>query len=339
MAESSFRSTRDRYPRAAAGHTRVSFRTNHQIPAPVFLQQEHLLALDSIFDAFEARADSDRNEFIEKETDARLLKTVVAGADASTAESRRSQIRRLLERSVGRNTRTATIYLSKGDVVESNRFGDALNLPNTVDQMPQGFRYFFARGRISATVEVMGSKVSPGLEVSVLPDDVNVAQELFGSLQNWAEDLRPDTWLRIWSRLSNYLGVVGAVGWIGVCSGAHLVAAAWTSRYSEEAARLMKEGVNATNQYLAIQVILELQTQQLRINSLPPMGSTFWRYLVAGICISLLLGFSPPNVVALWRGRKTLRRWRSWITAVSVTIPGLILTTVLWPRLLRLFGL
>jgi hypothetical protein len=109
--------------------------------------------------------------------------------------------------------------------------------------------------------------------------------------------------------------------------------------YQPEAKQLLQQGVNANNEQKAIELTLAIISGAGSKSSWFRPGIQGWGFWIAGLALLVGLSVRPEAVIGIWEGKRRLKFWRLWIRTVWVSIPVLILRSVIWPRLLKIFGI
>jgi hypothetical protein len=115
-----------------------------------------------------------------------------------------------------------------------------------------------------------------------------------------------------------------------------------TDTYVEQAHKIVADGVNDSNQHKAIQLVLALESHDEATSKSLMSGKPGRRYWAVFAGVAFAFGsftFCPTVVIGIWKGKSKLNRWRLWTKWIFVTAPGVVFLTILWPRVLSLFGL
>jgi hypothetical protein len=232
--------------------------------------------------------------------------------------------------------------LTGGREVSAERFSEAIVQPVSEQDAPIGFSVYVAIGSVEAKVKLAdGPWTRDSLSVEIEPSDVEVTQSLFGALSNWASDVEAPKWQQRWVDFQPVLIVLLA---LCLAVGFLMVPFLNWSRAGESASRaegrkLLAEGVSPANERRAIELILAIESRYEPSGSRASlMGVRYWAYLAL-----LTLGLSctaicPHITIGVWRGKQRLRRWRTWITFLTVTIPVLIGGSLILPWILHWLG-
>jgi hypothetical protein len=186
---------------------------------------------------------------------------------------------------------------------------------------------------------------SQKLEFNVEPSDHQSSPELFGALQNWAADLGPSASLRAWARYRP-LFIILFVFWLLIGALVPTLPHARNSNddyteLSDEARKILSEGVNENNQRKAIEIILAIESHNPPAKPGPnwTFGRTYWSRYVLGAVVLFMLSSCPSVVIGIWKGKQNLKRWRLWMKWVAAGAPSTLFLTVVWPKILSILGL
>jgi hypothetical protein len=324
---------------ARPSFSRIRVATSLSVPVPILLDQSALTSLDEIFDSFTKPMQEYCEQGIADETEKDIEYSAQLGAIIS--DVRREQIRASNARKLKRDKRVCIAYLGKGRRVESDRFSGIVTRPHMASEILESFRYQFRIGAVEAIVEFSSRRYLTDFTVSVEPDDADVAQELFGALQNWAEGFQPSRWMQRWKALTPAFGFA-AIAWIALAPMFYLAARLSgdfpTGSFATQAHELLAKGVTASNQTKAIELLLAIASSYSPGGyfNITPSIALIYASVAAALTI---LYCSPPNIIGVWSGKRRLQRWRAWVRVVWVTAPTLLLSTVVWPKLLHAVGL
>jgi hypothetical protein len=303
--------------------------TNGAVGAPLLIEDTHLFALDKVFDDFIKDRTGDGEE---------------AADDAEGAHARTR----------ARRQRSVIIYLSKGRTVKSDSFSDAIKQPHVRDEEPLGFRAHLEFGQVKASVTLtklprnLAQPATPTqfqvalqqpLEFNVEPSDISAAEELFGALENWAADFAPSKLMRTWGKFRPGFAFLFLFALaLGLMFGLNGIAPqpGPDDAHHRQAHKLLQEGVNENNERKAIELLLAIESQFPLEGPRWHPGRTYWGIVIAVDLALAMLPFSPTIVIGVWDGKRKLARWKRWIRTVTVSVPVLIFTTVVWPLILRM---
>lgn len=315
----------------------LTYPTEASIPGPWLIGEGQLQALDSLYDSYLPKLQKERDALVEQKTEEILLDSIAGTAPQEHELARlRIDIRNRVSNrsSIGGEERAVTIYIPGGRTLQTIYFHEATNHPHTSDEKPLGFRSYLRVGEISVDVKLSG-RWDNELNIRVRPNEHPLAQELFGALRNWASDLQAPRWQQMWLKFS-WLPRFLLFIWLVLAGMAPLATtdSNWSESYKKEAHQLLDRGITPANQQRAIELLLAINSDYGRVHQ-KVGGPRFWSYIVFGTLILGALSKYPTLVIGIWKGKEKLKWWRMWIQAVSVTVPGLVLTTVVWPWILR----
>ena len=325
---------------------KLTFPTTRYVSGPLLIDGQALMSLDDIVDRHANALRDYREKEIEAATEKEIQRRLARGLLREEQVAAERQRIRQLKISISisrleRDSRSSVLYLKGGREVQAEKFSDAMNQPVGTEEGPVGFALYFAIGSIRATVSLANVRWSKKLSVEVEPNDADVAQSFFGALNNWASGIEAPKWQQKWLSSQSTFGTI-LVFWL--VTGLFMVPLMWNLMGGKvagrvEARKILGEGVNANNQMRAIQVLLAMETGVDVEGRTTSPGIRYWTYVGTG-ALALLCTVICPNVcIGVWKGKQSIRRWRTWITTVAVTIPLLLAGSALLPWVLHLLGL
>lgn len=320
----------------------VLYPTELQIDGPWLIDEPALRSLDGLFDIYEKRfkeiSEARVNETIEKEIDA--WKKEKAKTEEAIKEHRKYLLS--TERWRLKSERRLVVFLKGGRTVPTTSFQEAIKHPLSQEDVPTGFKYTLRAGSdLEANVEVPRISVDSPLAISTGPQAEPAAQEFFASLQNWTQDQKPAPWKQRWMRSGDLVRMLTMM-WVVMFGVFWLV----TSLDSPKAAtradahKLVEQGIKPGEEREALRQILILTSEY---STYPVIyyrpGLQYWSALLIGAALLIALNIYPQVEIGLWGGKRRIKRWHAWTTALWISIPGSIATWVVVPKLLKLGGL
>jgi hypothetical protein len=324
---------------------KLSFPTTREVHGPLLIDASQLAALDEIIDrhtlVLRDQRDKDVEIATEKEIQRRLARGQITEEQVETQRQRIKQSRLYISSRLERDNRSVALYLRGGREIQAERFTEAINQPMGGEETAIGFALFLAIGSVRATVRVSDRSWRKELGVEVEPNDIEVAQGLFGALNNWATDVEPPKWQQQWLRLK---GILAFVLFLWVLMGCFFMPIVAWSRAGEraskiEARKLLADGINEKNQQRAIALLLAIESGYDPGVKTPLLGIRYWSYVIVGMVCLIFAIICPHVCIGVWRGKQKIKMWRSWITAVTVTIPLLLVGGAVLPWVLHWLGL
>jgi hypothetical protein len=320
---------------------RVSVPTERDVQGPLLIDSNQLDALDKIIDHHVGKLAKLKEDQLDEWTEETLQDELKSGVlKEEGIDKRRPKIRDRIRNSLSRrDSRSATIYLARGKEVQADRFSDVMSQPVGQDELPLGFRMSVRVGEVRADVET--SRILENLSIDVNPNDVEAAQELFGALSNWASDIEASRWQQNWLKIRFAILLILSV-WLFmglIVVPLALINNAGTDAAKAEAHKLLAAGVNQDNEKRALELILAIQSEYDPGVRAQPLGVRYWSYFCVGALALLVASICPKISIGVWGGKPRLKRWRSWITTVAVTIPVLIAGSFILPWALHFLGL
>lgn len=325
---------------------KVSYPTEARIPRPLLVAEDQLKRLDQILDQSLAKLRLERDRKLEADIDEDIaddLRRARIKKEDITSEYREKLTKQWLLRSSWREEeKVFTIFLTRGREVTVESFAEAESQAISQDEVPLGFVCRMNVGPASLHVSVNGGWTED-LRIEVKPNDGEAAQEIFGALVNWANDVKAPKWQRRWYQLQ--LASVMLLSFIVLMGAILFPLLTWGEGVQEsnreQARRLLAQGgVNSANEIRALELILAIESQYEPAGSQRRLPSArYWTYISLASVFLLIIAIPPTLAIGLWKGKEKLRREKLWIRIVTVTIPTLVVTSVVLPWVLHFLHL
>jgi hypothetical protein len=321
---------------------RVKYPTEATVPSPLLIGADQLEALDLVIDKHLAALTGERERRIDELTEKEMGDRIARGwLKEDQVESERAKVRESVARyeRLGEDSRSLTVYLPRGKLVEAGCFAEAISHPLGEEETPLGFLVYLRVGEVKARVS-LNSSWREDLQISVEPNDLEVAQSLFGALRNWASDVEAPKWQQRWLRyrlffvyflfLWLFMGLV-YIPLIKLGDSATRVQKA-------EARKLLAGGVTQANEQRAIELLLAIESDyDPGVPAWVP-GLRYWLYFGLGALFLAAACICPRVSIGIWKGKRRLKQWRFWIKTVTVSVPLFIVTSILLPWPLHFLG-
>jgi len=201
-------------------------------------------------------------------------------------EAQRARITQFVALSsrLGKESRSASLYLKGGREVQAERFSEAINQPLGDAEEASGMALYLTIGTVRARVLLGEMRWTQELTIDVEPNDLEAAQGFFGALSNWASDVDAPRWQQRWLAWRPAF-VLALVLWafLGLLFTPFL---SWTwagQRASRaEARKLLAQGVNPKNETRAIELLLAIESNYDAGSRGLALGVRYWTYVAIG---------------------------------------------------------
>lgn len=308
---------------------RVIYSTETDQEGPWLISQAKLLELDSILALERKRALKFNETAIEKEADS----VSWIDTDLSDEQRRKKQLdcaRRRYPYNV--NRLQITLLCRSGKSFEVDSFKEAARSPSVSEEEVVGFTVGFKWGEIDGSLRL---RRSAALSLSVSPEGPVVSRDAFFALREWVESLKPARWMKAWLSLSNLQWPVWFLFLViaAVTSFEKVKAGNWA--YQDRAKSLVGKKLTSAEQEEALRVLIALQTEHekprdtYRFRAINPISSAFAAFTV--VCI--VLSFPPRVVLEIGKNKAHYQRWRWWTKTIFVTIPIILFSSFVWPKI------
>jgi hypothetical protein len=322
---------------------KISIPTIRKVKPPLLIEAAHLEALDQIIERNLVGMREYNNKEIADEA-AKRVRTYVHRRLISEQNAAAEEEKYKKEFSASfefREERSVSIYLTKGKEIKALTFSEAISQPVGDDELATGFLAYLKVGRMRAKVTLGPESWRPHLEVEVQPNDIELTQQLFGTLSNWASAFEAPKWQQRWV---NMKWLPSSILFLWLMMGVLFVPLAQWSQAGAQANKeegrqlLSSGGVNASNEQRAISIILAIESEYSSTNvHAKPLGLKYWAYVIFGGLILGAVSIFPNTCIGLWKGRRRVAAWRWWIRLLTVGIPLSLLGYVLVPWVMYWF--
>jgi hypothetical protein len=318
---------------------KVSYPTSRTIKCPLLIDASQLESLDRIIDEHLEQMREYKDRRISELVGRQIRRLMEHGKlKSDEVQKAEAQIRQEAVNDYDfRESRSVALYLTRGREIQTVRISEAISQPIGEDEIATGFSLRVRVGEISAIAKVEDSWLKQ-MTVEVSPKDNEVAQGLFGALSNWASDIEAPKWQQRWLTSTDVIIgiliflIVAGVGLIPLSNWAE----AGKNAQKEEARKLLSGGgVNPGNEMHAIQLLLAIASDYDPSGAhASSLGLKYWSYLSLGCLVLFSASIYPRVCIGLWRGKRRLRIWRSWIRILGVGIPTLVGSSIVLPWIL-----
>jgi hypothetical protein len=219
--------------------------------------------------------------------------------------------------------------LGRDKTYATDSISTALKEQALINEEVTGLDIKFGSAEILAEVSV--DKDYEKLLILTQPEREDASKELFVRLREWAIKYRAPIWQRLWKQLYGMqwfilLGIIILSSILVPDSNKRIMSYA-----KNEAQKILSDGVEESEIKKAIELLLIIQSKyspNVEENNYP----MWFKLLVwVGIIVSVILSFRPKLIIGIGKGNEKLKLWTRWLRFISITIPGLIFGSIIWP--------
>jgi len=175
------------------------------------------------------------------------------------------------------------------------------------------------------------------LLLRIRPENNDISKEIFAELSDWVYQIQAPLWQRIWGKIKGYHWLIFFI-FFGVCLGSiESPQEIAQNNYRSKAHQLINEGLTNNNLVQAVDLILKIQSkyvpefQERQYYSINKWAGII---LIISLLISIILSFLPTLVIGIGKGINKITFWKLWIRIIYITIPGLVITGYLLPKII-----
>ena len=318
--------------------TNFTYSTELSIQGPWLLSRSALEELDQILE----RMWLDHQQQKQKAIDEKVAQMVSErrNRDVPPSEDDLATFRQRADSYEYRCKRSVVVHFSATKSLQAETVREALSELVASDERPNGVTVGLTVGQLEASVSVgQGTFGSDRLRMRVSPETTSAARELFGSLRQWAETHQSPAWQRVWASVGGFLWYPWLIVlWLVVATLPDQERAAKAAAH-QAADILLRDGITPNETPAAIELLLRLATGRIIAPSTPALPRWFWVLLVVGFISTVVLHIRPKAVIGMGSGEAAIRRWRTWLRIVGVTIPSAVLGSIVLPYISEAFRL
>lgn len=152
-------------------------------------------------------------------------------------------------------------------------------------------------------------------------------------IEDWIENNKPSKFLSVWSHLSFYFPLYGALILMLILlafSSRNSSLSAYQRSLSSQVEAVLENGINENNYMKALELLLAKEYDYVPStfqNEIDPFGYIISIFITILVCT---IGyFSPKSNIAIGAGRNKVKFWKSYVKIITYTIPTLILLPLL----------
>lgn len=286
-----------------------------RLGGPWLLDLDAIRDLDRIFRSTLPRLEDERDAWVH------------AKLAATSADGLRDSVR--VEQLFPRPTIVYELELGKNRILRASSFDELRSSPGLEEERPCSFQATITFHGRPFLLSLEGNRKHLAVDV---PRHSAHALAFLADIREWSDRYGPSTVQRWWLKLRPIIWFLFITATILVVPDKEAAREPWRSQALEFA----KNGVGQDQVPEALRTLLALQ-----VHAPPPTQSPSLRGVVvwvAALIGCILLSICPSIVIGLGKGRASLRAWRTWMKLVTISVPLLVFTTVLWPIVVDWFA-
>ncbi|MBV9866588.1 MAG: hypothetical protein JO316_14635 [Abitibacteriaceae bacterium] len=300
----------------------VIYQMSFAAPGPWLIDREFLAILDEIIAQQRQRLEESKaaaiKQAVDDEIQAYIQDPILKPQTREDISRLRSQLNSIILEQYQHVRERNNIEIDIGDTkrLPVRSFAEAAQFL-TVEDKALGFEARLEHDEIVCRVTL-----SPGsgiLQVVAYPANIQEVQQFYGDVRDWVRAVQPTRWQRLWRQLGGFTWPLCFATLPVIFAGLELLNrhAAPDEELVNQAHSLLKHGVTTTDMPAALNVLLGLAVEKQHSAPLPLLPLFV---LMIGVVICAVLVFPPPHaVLGIGPGQGQIKRWRSWMSIVSLT--------------------
>lgn len=313
----------------------IQYPTEKRLQGPWFLTSDALIELDQVVDKEIAQLESRRQSLINQYAETRYEEYKQKGlfSRKQTSKERTKEIDELKADppyKLKAYDRSLDLFIKNGGKYRTEKFSTALN----DNSLHQETIEEFSMNIESAEVRCSLYSEDRNIKIRVSPEDLPDANELYSTLLRWANNYSAPTWQQIWIKYQSVFFAAWFFLLIILFYYFAITLNSSTSFAKDRARLLLDQGITEQNTREAIELILIIQSDYDPESDSQNLNIPTWFavYFWGGVLANIILSFKPPTILGIGKGDKKIRAWKAWIAIFGLTIPSLLFTSIVWPR-------
>jgi hypothetical protein len=301
--------------------------TSYKIDCPWLLDREQLLELDRIIEQQWESLLKYRENKIEEQVEVEAKKN-----DKKTREKIRQDIEYYHEYNFLKS-KNLTLFNSDETQIKTSSFSSVLQNPDIENRTVKGFRYRIKCAGIEC--ELFLSPYNSNITLDVSPGTIEEARSLFVSLKGWINRAKSPLWQRI--ARGCFFGMWWLILFFTLMISFQIfeekIMPDW--QQIKHAHYLLEKGIDNNDVSDALATMLAIVSEYEKPKSYTIFSFPSWYIclLIAFSFLCFILTFLPKTVIGIGKGEETIIWWRRWLHLISYTIPILILSSFVWPKI------
>ena len=248
-------------------------------------------------------------------------------------------------------TKEITVESQSKKKLITDNIRDAINNPDMMDETPKLINAIIHQnvfGKIDISITCSYDKI----ECSVSREMVEAGSTFLMKFYNWLEPIKQKRWIKLWASaggLVSYFGFMIALVISGPLSsqllGEPSTAKIVNRAIDKQAEELLEGGIEQDEVRKAIELLLKRNTNYIPadIQIIPtpfyqkPVFKKVCAWNVAFAIILAIIAISPKSNIGIGQGNRKVRFWKKWIQINIYSIPSLIFTAILFPKIASFF--
>lgn len=321
----------------------ISYNTEIWLGGPWLINRKALEELSNIIENGYKKLMKHANEMLEERVnetiEERYGKKEFEQFLPNEKEQKRQKIRELIKNYFFDKDKIINVKFEKGKYFSTDSLSKAIIVPELSNANISGFEVSYGAANINVSIVVD----SDGLRIRTYPEKNELAKELFVELRDWAYRNRHPLWQRAWKNIAGFHWMIWLACFVISAPFIQTPKDIAINKAKSEVHKLIANGLSKEDTTKAIELILQIESGYAPdIENKPLFPRWFKLFFWISLIISIILSFVPKLVIGIGRGNLKIILWKKWLRLISITIPGLIFTSFLWPYIshwvLNFFG-
>lgn len=233
--------------------------------------------------------------------------------------------------------RTITVNLGDNKSFSAESVKELVSSPELARENIKDLRIQYGSDKASVVSMEFSSTLSSCLLIRVSPIGNELSEEIFAELRDWADQNQAPLWQRLWTKIKGWHWMIFFLIFMFSFQFIQSHQDIALENHKIEAHRLLSNGITKDTIPQAVDLILRIQSEYTP-EPLKQKEQSFSRrfsvFLIGFLLIAIILSILPTLVIGIGKGGAKIIYWKWWLRLVSITMPTLIFTSILWPKII-----
>lgn len=312
------------------------YKTEYEISSPFIIDQEQLKNLDYIVEQewpnlLEYKKSTIQKVSIDSLND-RLKQGLYKEKSEADTKAELEKIEKQTSGSYRFKDEEVVLNLSfkDGNSIRLKSFSEAFKNRDIQDTKIVGFKLKVDCGEV--TSDLYCEPRYSRMKLEVRPQDTRISNDLFLEFKRWMDNVKAPFWQRFVRKFDHFHWfIIFMTLLFSMMFGIGKVSPDWPK--IKQAHELLQNGIKEDEYGVALEIILALQSDFGKPEAITVFSLWYKILIISGIITCILLSSIPKVVLDIGKDENKVRKWRSYLRFISITIPITIFSSFIWPYL------
>jgi len=316
----------------------IAYKTELDVDGPLLLDRNSMEDLNNLIERGFEKISRMADENFEKKVEDRFQRFYSSSKDwdSTKIEENKKEIKKELFFDF-RKYKEITVKLQEGKYFSPETIKDCITAPELSRDNVRSLNIKYGAADIGVTID-LGSSLYTCLSIRTFPESKDLSREIFVELRDWVYKNQAPLWQRLWRKIKGFHWILFLFIIVISSSIIQTPQDIASKTYKSEAHQLLSKGITEQTLPKAIDLILKIQSEYVPgIQKEKSIPKWYGRLILSSLLISIILSFLPTFIIGIGKGGSKIKYWKGWLRIISVILPGLIFTSILWPKIIDIF--